>query len=407
MRETVLTDQLREIMAADRLENVQYAIRDLAVLAEQLVEQGHKITWLNIGDPLKFDFTTPPHMVEAVYRAMRDGKNGYAASMGVPEALEAIRAEADRKGIRNVQSVFVTLGASEAVDVCLTALVNPGDNVLTPSPEYPLYSAVLGKIEGKVNAYALDESTGWMPDFADIERRINKRTKAIVVINPNNPTGALYGRETLERLIDIARRHHLIIFADEIYDKLLLDEGSEHISIASLAPDLPMVTFNGISKSYLAPGWRIGWGIASGDAAAIKPYLDGVHQLLRARLCAGHPQQWAIKPALEGPQDHIRDATRRLRKRRDLTMQWCGENERASCVAPQAAFYAFPRLDIPEDDKTFVEELLRQKHVLLVHGSGFGQQEGTRHCRIVFLPGEPTLHKAYAAMSEFMRERYT
>jgi alanine-synthesizing transaminase len=402
----MLSDQVREILAAARMEHVHYAIRDLAVVAEELVAQGHSILWLNIGDPLKFDFPTPPHMIEAVARAMRDGKNGYAPSMGVPEAVEAIRREAERKGIRNIQSVFVTTGASEAVDVCLAALVNHGDNVLTPSPEYPLYSAVLAKLDAKVNAYALDESNNWEPDLRDMERRINDRTKAVVLINPNNPTGALYSRATLEGVAELARRHGLVIFADEIYDKLLLNSGDEHISIAAVAPDLPVVTFNGLSKGYLVPGWRIGWGIASGSAAVIKPYLEGVHQLLRARLCAAQPQQWAIRPALEGPQDHLREAITKLRARRDLTMRWANSTPRVSCVEPRGAFYAFPRLDISEDDKTFVQDLLREKHVLLVHGSGFGQAPGTRHCRIVFLPDEATLGRAYQAMSQFMAARY-
>src|SRR5512140_365218 len=188
------TTQAREILAALRLENVRYAIRDLAVLADEVAKQGHKILYLNIGDPLKFDFATPPHMIEAVYKAMRDGNNGYAASMGVPAALEAIRADAGRKGIHDIRSIFVTNGASEAVDVCLAALLNAGDNLLTPSPEYPLYSAVVAKLEAELNPYSLDESNGWEPDVADIERRINARTRGIVVINPNNPTGAVYSR---------------------------------------------------------------------------------------------------------------------------------------------------------------------------------------------------------------------
>jgi alanine-synthesizing transaminase len=405
--------QIREIAAAQRLDNVRYAIRDLASVADEVTRQGHRVLSLNVGDPNIFDFQTPPHLIEAVYKAMRDGKNGYAPSPGIPEALEAIRGEAARKGISTVQDVFVTSGASEAVDVCLSALVNPGENILTPSPDYPLYSAVLCKLGIPVVAYDLNEDDAWQPDLIDVQRKITSRTRAIVLINPNNPTGAICSRRMLEQLADLARRNNLVIFADEIYDKLILDEpgkdGSERdrqISIAAIAPDVPVVTFGGLSKNYLAPGWRIGWGIVSGDASAVKPYVEGIHRLLRARLCANHPEQYAIKVALDGPQDHLRETRDKLRARRDLTVRWCNSTPRMSCVSPRGAFYAFPRLEIKEGDDVFVKELCRQKHVLVVHGSGFGQKPGTRHFRIVFLPDEPTLTNAYQSIGEFMAERY-
>ena len=394
--------RVREILAAARLEHVRYAIRDIAVLAEQLAREGKEVLPLNIGDPLKFDFATPPHLIEAVVKAMRDGRDGYAPSAGVDEALEAIRAEAERKGIRNIQSVFVTQGVSEAVDLCLTALVNPGENVLAPCPEYPLYSAVLGKLSAEPNAYALDEASGWEPDLDDLARKINSRTRAVVVINPNNPTGAVYSRKTLEAIAGLARRHGLVILADEIYDKLILD-GEPHVSIASLAPDVPTVTFNGLSKAYLAPGWRVGWAVVSGDAAAVKPYVEGVHKLLRSRLSANHPEQYAVRPALEGPQDHLSEVVRKLRSRRDLTVNYLNRTPRLTCVAPRGAFYAFPRLDIHGTDEEFVRRLLIAKQVLVVHGSGFGQAPGTRHFRIVFLPDEATLTRAYDGIAEFLK----
>ncbi|HET7206293.1 MAG TPA: aminotransferase class I/II-fold pyridoxal phosphate-dependent enzyme [Terriglobales bacterium] len=397
--------QVREIAAAQRLENVRYAIRDLAVLADQVAKQGHKILPLNIGDPLNFDFETPAHMIEAVYKAMRDGKNGYAPSTGIKEAIDAIRAEAGRKGITSIQDTFVTTGVSETVDICLTALLNPGENVLTPSPDYPLYSAVLAKLGVELNTYELNEDDGWQPDLLDVNRKISSRTRGIVLINPNNPTGALCSRRMLESVAELARRQNLVIFADEIYDKLILDD-DRHISIASIAPDVPIVTFGGLSKNYLAPGWRIGWGVVSGEAASVKAYVDAINRLLRARLCANHPEQYAIKAALEGPQDHLPGVITKLRSRRDMTMAWCNSTARVSCVAPRGAFYAFPRLDISEGDDIFVKELLKQKHVLVVHGSGFGQKAGTRHFRIVFLPDEKTLGNAYAAMTDFMRQRY-
>jgi alanine-synthesizing transaminase len=405
--------QIREIAAARRLDKVRYAIRDLASVADEVAKQGHKVLSLNVGDPNIFDFQTPPHLIEAVYTAMRDNKNGYAPSPGIPEALEAIRGEAARKGIATVQDVFVTSGASEAVDICLSALVNPGENILTPSPDYPLYSAVLCKLGIPVVTYNLNEDDAWQPDLIDVRHKINSSTRALVLINPNNPTGALCSRRMLEQLADLARRNNLVIFADEIYDKLILDEPGKadnerdrHLSIAALAPDVPVVTFGGLSKNYLAPGWRIGWGIVSGDAHAVKPYVEGIHRLLRARLCANHPEQYAIKAALDGPQEHLAATCAKLRTRRDLTVQWCNSTPRMSCVSPRGAFYAFPSLQINEGDDVFVKELCRQKHVLVVHGSGFGQKPGSRHFRIVFLPDEPTLTQAYQSIAEFMAERY-
>ena len=399
------TETLRLINPAARLENVRYAIRDLAVLADEVAKTGKKILPLNIGDPLKFDFATPAHMIEAVAKAMRDGKNGYAASSGLGEAVTAIHGEAERKGIKNVQDVFVTSGVSECVDICFAALLNKGETVLTPSPEYPLYSAVLSKLEAPLSPYDLNEENGWAPDFDDLERKITPQTRGIVVINPNNPTGALYGKETLQRIVDLARRHHLVIFADEIYDKLLMGD-HPLIPLASLAGDVTMVTFGGLSKSYLAPGWRIGWGIVSGDPVCSKPYVDGINKLLRSRICASYPMQWAIKPALEGPQDHLKEVQAKLKTRRDITMEWVNSDPRVTCVKPEGAFYAFPKIGIPEDDFSFVKKLLWEKAVLVVHGSGFGQKPGTKHFRAVFLPQDDVLRNAYRGISEFMREQY-
>lgn len=395
-----------QVVAARRMANVRYAIRDLAVVADEVAREGHPILYLNIGDPCKFDFPTPPHMIEAAHRAMLDGYNGYGESLGIKPAVEAIRNEAEAKGFRDIQSIFVGYGSGEVIDSCLTALVNPGDNVLTPSPEYPLYSAVLAKLDAVLNAYDLDASNGWEPDLNDMQRRINARTRAILLINPSNPTGAVMSKRTLERVLDLARQHGLVIFADEIYEKLIFDETERHISVATLAQDLPVVTFNGLSKAYLVPGWRIGWAIATGPREVLQPYMEAVHRLLRARLSAPHPFQHAIKAALEGPQDHIVTLRDKLRRRAEITVAWAARTPRVKLVAPKGAFYAHPALDIPDDDLTFVTDLLKQKHVLVVHGSGFGQKPGTRHMRIVFLPQEPVLEAAYEKISDFMRERY-
>lgn len=397
--------QIREILAASRLEHVHYAIRDLAVLADELTRQGKQILPLNIGDPGAYDFPPPPHIVEAASKAMRDGHNGYAPSLGVDVAIEAIREEAEQKGIQNIQSIFITEGVSEAVDVSLTALIGPDDNALTPSPEYPLYSAILSKLGAQINSYPLDEEFHWEPDIEQMAGKVTKNTRALVLINPDNPTGAVYSRSTLEAIAETARRNNLVIFSDEIYEKLVLDEQT-HISIASIAPDLPVVTFSGLSKSFLVPGWRVGWAVVSGDAAAVKPYVEGIHKLLRARLCANHPMQYAIPAALYGPDDFRHEALRKLRVRRDLLMKWAKTTPRVHCVAPRGAFYAFPRLDIPESDESFVKGLLAEKHVLVVHGSGFDESPGTRHVRIVFLPQEDILQEALVRIAAFLQERW-
>ena len=400
------TKTATEVLAASRMANVRYAIRDLAVVADEVAREGHKILYLNIGDPCKFDFPTPPHMIEAVHKAMRDGHNSYGESLGIKPAVDAIRRQAEANGFKDIQSIFVGYGSGEVIDSCLTALLNPGDNVLTPSPEYPLYGAVLAKLDAVPNAYDLDESNGWEPDLADLERKINPRTRAILLINPSNPTGAVMSRRTLERVLELARRHNLLILADEIYDKLIFDPQEKHISIATLTQDVPIITFNGLSKAYLVPGWRIGWAIATGPRESLHHYLEAVHRLLRARLSAPHPFQHAISHALEGPQDHIPVMLEKLRRRAQITVDWAKRTPRVKLVAPKGAFYAHPSLDIPEDDLTFVTDLLKQKHVLVVHGSGFGQKPGTRHMRIVFLPQDDVLHAAYEKVSDFMRERY-
>jgi alanine-synthesizing transaminase len=401
------TNVTYRIAPATRMANVSYAIRDLAVVADQVASQGHKILYLNIGDPCKFDFPTPPHMIEAVERAMRNGFNGYGESLGERSAVDAIRSQAEAAGFQNIQGVMVGIGSGEVIDNCLTALLNPGDNVLTPCPDYPLYGAVLGKLGAEPNSYFLSEENDWQPDLEDLAARINPRTKAILLINPNNPTGAIYSRATLERIAELARQHNLLILADEIYDKLIIDDDCEHLSIATIAPDLPVITFNGLSKAYLVPGWRIGWAIATGPAESLADYLEAVYKLLRARLSAPHPFMHAIAPALNGPQDHLKEVRARLRRRRDLTMEWAARTPRVSLVAPRGAFYAFPRLEIPDDDNIFVTELLQQKHVLCVNGSGFGQRPGTRHMRIVFLAQEEVLKRAYGSITEFVSQRYS
>lgn len=396
---------MKKILAASRTNNIRYAVRDIVVLAEEVKKTGKQMLYLNIGDPNIYDFQTPMHLIEPVYKAMKDNRNGYSASSGIQEARDAIGREAERNGIRSIRDIFVTTGASEAIELCLTALVNPGEEVLLPNPGYPLYDAVMSKLGAKPNPYYLDEENGWQPDLEDIRRRVNANTKAIVIINPNNPTGSVCSEATLRGLLDIAREHNLLVFADEIYDKLILDDEQKHISIASLDPEAPVITFNGLAKGFIAPGFRIGWGIASGPAAVLSDFLEGVNKMLRARLCANHPMQFAIKPALEGDFSYLKEARTRLRRRRDLTVEMLNKTDAISCVAPAGAFYAYPQLHIDMPDDEFVKGVLRETGVVVVPGSGFGQKPGTRHFRVVFLPPEETLRQAYQHINDFAMQR--
>ena len=392
-----------EVRPSERGAQMRYAIRDVLKVAQQAREAGKQLVPLNIGDPLLFDFRTPAHMIEATYQAMLSGHNGYAPSVGIPEAIEAVRAEAARQGIGNVQDVFLTSGVSEAVEVALAGLLNTGENVLIPSPGYPVYEVSLAKLGFDATHYYLDESNAWQPDLDDIARRINNKTRALVVINPNNPTGAVCRREALLGILGLAARHGLVIFCDEIYNKLLLDP-VDYVSLASLAGELPVVTFNGLSKSHLVPGFRIGWAILSGGQRSLANYSEAIAKMLRARLSANHPAQFAVRPALEGDQGHIPAMIAKLKSRRDLTVALLNSLPNVHCFSPQAAFYAFPRLEIARSDAEFVTELVQETGVIVVPGTGFGQAPGTQHFRLVFLPPEDSLRDALDRIGEFARK---
>ncbi len=386
-----------------RIDDVTYAVRDVVLWAREAAAAGRDLIYLNIGDPCQFDFRTPPHVVEAIVRAVRENQTSYTASEGIPEAVEAIRADAEtRKGIRGVRSVLVGNGASEPIEILLTALLDPGDAVLVPSPGYPLYTAVLAKLGARAVPYYLDEGAGWQPDADEIERSIDATTRAIVLINPNNPTGSVASRATIERVLEAAARHGLLVMSDEIYDQMLLDPGLSTTSTAAIREDVPVATFYGLSKVWLGPGLRIGWCVLSGPQPVVGPLADGMMRLARARLCASHPVQCAIRPALTGPNDHIRDANAKLQRRRDITVEKIRAIPGFSIVPPAAAFYAFPRVELPMDDVTLVKRLILEEGVVLVHGSGFGQKPGTQHVRIVFLPNEAQLDEAYARIGRFV-----
>jgi alanine-synthesizing transaminase len=392
---------LKEIIPAVRTNNVTYAVRDIVVIATEVAKTGKEMLYLNIGDPNLFDFAPPKHVVESTYKAMMQNYNGYAPSSGIKDAVQAIEREANRKGIDNVLDIFVTTGASEAIDIALTSLVNEGENVLTPTPGYPLYTAIASKLRNIENPYYLDESNNWQPDIEDIKSKVNDKTKAIILINPNNPTGALYKTETLNEIIKLALERNLVIFADEIYDKLLYD-GKKHISIASMNKEVSCVTMGGLSKNYMVPGFRIGWGIVSGQRNIMKNYIEAMNRLLRARLCANHPEQYAIQPALDGDQSHLVEALEKLTRRRNMTYEMLNAIPGISCVKPEGAFYAFPKINIEQSDLHFVVELIKEMGVVLVHGSGFGQMPGTKHFRVAFLPNEKILEKAYKNIEVFL-----
>ncbi len=388
------------IEAAVRTNNITYAVRDVLLIADEVAKSGKEMLYLNIGDPNIYDFAPPRHMIEDTYKAMLDNHNGYSPSSGIKPALEAIERNAEQKGIKNIQDMFITTGASEAIDICLTALVNAGENILTPTPGYPLYTAIQSKLQMYENPYYLDEDNNWQPNIEDIKSKINDKTRAIVLINPNNPTGSNYSLESLNQIIDLALEHNLIIFADEIYDKLLMD-GVKHTSIASLNSEVPVITFGGLSKNYMVPGFRIGWGIVSGNKNILENYLEAINKILRSRLSANHPEQYSIVGALEGNQEHLEIAMQKLTRRRNMTVDMLNAVPGISCVKPEGAFYAFPKLDIKNSDNHFIAELIKETGVVVVPGTGFGQVPGTNHFRAVFLPPEDVLEKAYKSIGDF------
>ena len=395
---------LTKIIPSRRTERIAYAIRDIVCVAQRRKQEGGDLIYLNIGDPIQYDFRTPLHMIEATYKAMLKHYTGYSDSEGVPESIEAIKKEARKKGIEPYE-VLITTGASEAIDFALSALVNSGENVLVPSPGYPLYNALLARLVGEPRPYILNEENGWQPDIDHMASQIDEKTRAIVLINPNNPTGAVYSEDTLRQVVELAKKHNLVILSDEIYDKLILN-GAPHISPASLDKEVPVVTFNGLSKCYLAPGFRVGWAIISGDPEIVADYTEAMKKLARARLCASHPKQFAIPKALNGNQEHIKDTIEKLKRRRDLTVERLNAIPRISCQKPNGAFYAFPKLDIDESDKDFVIKLIKETGVVAVHGGGFGELPKTPHMRIVFLPPENILNEAYDRLEKFMRHHY-
>ena len=399
---------MKTIRKSSKLANVCYDIRGpIMDAARQMEEEGHKIIKLNIGNLAVFGFDAPEEIQQDMIRNLPSSA-GYSDSKGIFGARKAVMHYTQQQGIRGVtlDDIYLGNGASELIVMATNALLDNGDELLLPSPDYPLWTAAASLSGGSPVHYLCDEASGWMPDLSDIRSKITKRTKGIVVINPNNPTGALYSDELLKAMVQIAREHGLVIFADEVYDKVLYD-GARHTAIASLADDVLMLTFNSLSKSYRSCGYRAGWMIVSGDKKSAVDYIEGLNMLSNMRLCANVPGQWAIQTALGGYQS-INDLVAeggRLRRQRDLAYELITAIPGVTCVKPTAALYMFPRLDPTlypiADDQQFFLELLQETRVMLVQGSGFNWPVPD-HFRIVFLPHEDDLREAIGRLAKFL-----
>ena len=399
---------MRSFSKSVKLDNVLYDVRGPVVdEAARMEEAGLKVLKLNIGNPAAFGFSAPDEVITDMRDSIRDCQ-GYSDSRGTFSARKAIMQYAQLKHIPNVtmKDIYTGNGASELIQLSLHALLNVGDEILIPSPDYPLWTACANLAGGKAVHYICDEQSEWYPDLADIESKITDRTKAIVIINPNNPTGALYPRELLEQIVEIARRHELIIFSDEIYDRLVMD-GLEHISIASMAPDLFCVTFSGLSKSHMVCGFRVGWMILSGNKKIAKDYIDGINMLSNMRLCSNVPGQSIVQTALGGYQsvnEYIVPGGR-IYEQREYIFNAINDIPGLSAVKPKAAFYIFPRIDVKKfnitSDNQFALDFLKEKRVLFVPGSGFNWHE-PNHFRIVYLPRLSVLKESMDKMRDFL-----
>ncbi len=401
---------MRAIHKSDKLSNVCYDIRGpIMDAARKLEEEGHKIIKLNIGNLAPFGFDAPEEIQQDMIRNLPNSA-GYSDSKGIFAARKAVMHYTQQQGIKGVtlDDIYLGNGASELIVMAVNGLMNNGDEMLLPAPDYPLWTAAVSLSGGTPVHYLCDEANGWMPDLEDIRRKITPNTKGIVVINPNNPTGALYSDELLRGIVQIAREHGLVIFADEVYDKVLY-EGVHHTALASLSEDVLTLTFNSLSKSYRSCGYRAGWLVVSGDRKAARDYIEGLTMLSNMRLCANVPGQWAIQTALGGYQS-INDLIcegGRLRRQRDLAYQLITAIPGVSCVKPQAALYMFPRLDPKvypiDNDQQFFMELLQETRVMLVQGSGFNYPDN-QHFRIVFLPHEDDLREAIGRIARFLEQ---
>ena len=399
---------MRQFKKSSKLDNVLYDVRGPVVdEAARMEAEGQRILKLNIGNPAPFGFRTPDEVVQDMRYQLPECE-GYSDSRGLFSARKAIMQYAQIKGLPNVQmeGIYTGNGVSELINLCMQALLDNGDEILIPSPDYPLWTACATLAGGTPVHYLCDEQAEWYPDMDDIRARVTPRTKAIVIINPNNPTGALYPREVLQEIVEIARENQLMILSDEIYDRLVMD-GLEHVSIASLAPDLPCVTFSGLSKSHMIAGYRIGWMVLSGNKRCMHDFMLGVNMLSNMRLCSNVPAQSIVQTALWGHQsvnDYIVPGGR-IYEQRDCAYKGLNEIDGITAVKPKAAFYIFPKLDVKKfnitDDEQFALDLLHDKHVLIVPGKGFNWGEPD-HFRVVYLPRRRILRECMEDIADFL-----
>jgi len=394
------------IGASVRGQGVEYAIRDIMVEAEKVRRSGKKLVYLNIGDPVKYGFETPAHIRRALTKAVDSGLNYYSASEGLKELREAVTEKENQVNGAQIEpdNVVVTSGISEAIMFVMGAIVNPGDEVLLPGPCYPPYLTYAKFFGGKAVTYRTVEEKGWAPDLADLESKINGKTKLIVIINPNNPCGSVYSKEEISKILNLAAIHEIPVAADEIYDRIVYD--GNFTSVASLAKKLPLIGLNGFSKAYLMTGWRLGYVFVQDPESKLGEVWDSIRRMSRVRLCAATPVQMAGVEALRGPQEHVSEMVSELKRRRDFA--WKRVNKIPGLVAtkPAGAFYLFPRIQLNskwKDDKEFVTELLKETGVIVVNGSGFDPVYGKDHIRAVFLPSEAILGGAFSAIEEFMK----
>jgi len=390
----------RHLKVSKKVAGVEYAIRDIVSAAKKLENQGRKIEYLNIGDPVQYGFQPPENVKNAFIKAIQSGENYYAPSEGLPELKEAIARKEHNKGLSvSGEDILVTNGISEGLDMVISSIVEEGDEVLLPGPYYPPYASYVRLHGGKPVEFAVDMNKS-TPDIDDIRSKITPNTVAICLISPNNPTGVVFNEKALKQLVDIANENNLYIICDEIYDKIVFDE--KFVGIGKVAGDSPVILLNGFSKVHLMTGWRIGY-IGFNNSSKLEQIREILPKLARVRICSNLPVQHAAIESLKGPQDYITDFVSELKKRRDLVVKRLNSISGLSCSNPKGAFYAFPKIEHNryDSDKEYVMELLNKKGVLTVHGSGFGTQYGSGHFRLVFLPSLQTLDSALDKIEEF------
>jgi alanine-synthesizing transaminase len=394
----------RPIPVAARVDRFSYAIRNIVAEARAVEARGVRVRYLNIGDPVAFGFQPPPHLIEAATRAMRDGHNGYLPSAGILEAREAVSADYAVRGVPvSADRVLITTGTSEAIDIALNALADEGDEVLVPTPTYPLYTAVLAKLNARPKYYRTDINRDWLPDIDHLRSLITPRTRVLVVIDPNNPTGAVYPPPVRRALIELAEEHNLTILADEVYAELGFS-GSIPL-LATLEPEAPIISLSSLSKAYLAPGWRTGWMVV-GQTPRLDAVLAAVKKLADGRLCSPGPMQYAVAAALNGDRSHQVAFRQALAERARITTESFNAIPGMGCVAPRAAFYAMPFVSLPpgRTDEDYVLALLRATGILCVYGSGFGMPPEQGTFRIVYLADPAELSTIYADIGAFTRD---